>query len=183
MDGDEIWQKQAIQNIVEIINKNPDLDFIVQPMYTLVGDIYHYQPESAGRYNICGYKGHVTFRAMNIQKIGGIKFQGAHMQQGIFTLHNRLIQDIPNAKFVYQPIKYFHTTHLQRSSQDYQVQKRAKKYKFELGIPFSKNFDYPEVFYQPHPNTVPDIWAKRSIGYTLRACLETPLKTIKRRYG
>ena len=181
LDGDEIWPKSAIQNTVDIIHKNPNLDFIVQPMYNLVGDIYHYQPESAGKYNICGYKGHITIRAININKLGGLKFHGAHMQQGMFDPQGVLIQDRKNAIYRVQPIKYFHVTHLRRSNQDSLVQKRSKKYKYEWGIPFPRDFNYPEVFYLPHPILVSDIWEDRSLLYNLNALWQTPLREIHRR--
>lgn len=180
LDGDEIWPKSAIQNTLDIINHGFDLDFIVQPMYNLVGDIYHYQPESAGKYHLCGHKGHVTIRAINIKKIGDLKFQGAHMQQGMFDPQGVLIQDRPHAKFVYQPIKYFHTTHLHRSNLDQKVQKRTAKFKYEWGVPFPKNFSYPEVFFLPHPKIVPDIWEPRSFLYNLNALWQTPLRSLHR---
>jgi len=182
LDGDEIWPSAAIKNTIEIIRKNPDLDFIVQPLYNLVGDIYHYQSESAGKYNICGFKGHITIRAINVKKMGGIKFYGPHMQQGVYDMQNNLIQDRNNAMWLYQPIKYFHTTHLIRSEKDYSVQKRKSKYKFELGNRFPYSFEYPEVFYLPHPLMVPDPWNKISFPYFLNALIQTPLRYLKRKF-
>jgi len=180
LDGDEIWPRSAIKNTINIIANNPNLDFIIQPLYNLVGDIYHYQSEFAGKYNICGYKGHITIRAINIKMIGGIIFSGDHMKQGIFDLHGCLIQDRSKALFEFQPIKYFHTTHLRRSNQDFRVQKRSAKYKHEWGIPFHNNFSYPEVFYLPHSVLVKDIWEHRSLLYNLNALWQTPLRQIHR---
>lgn len=180
LDGDEIWPANAIQNTVNIINTHPDLDFIVQPFYNLVGDVYHYQPESAGKYNLCGYTGHVTIRAINNQNMGGVKFHGAHMQQGMFDANGVLIQNRLDSKFIFQPVKYFHTTHLRRSNVDAQVQKRPAKFKYELGTSFPFDFKYPEIFYSPHPALVKDVWERRNILYNLNALWQTPLRHLHR---
>ena len=53
LDGDEIWSKAGIEEIIGLITKyGNSKDLIVSPVKMLIGDIYHYQEERAGRYNV-----------------------------------------------------------------------------------------------------------------------------------
>jgi len=184
LDSDEIWPYEAISATRKLIlERGSELDFIIQPFYSLVGDIYHYLPESAGRYQIGPFRGHLTIRAMNLHRLRGLHYSGEHMRQGIYDASGTLIQDRLAAAYIYQPIKYFHTTHLPRSlspTTDNLVNRRSQKFKFELGIPFPDDFSHPEVFFLPHPRVVPDPWFRRSVSYTLSSLVQTPMKTFRR---
>lgn len=186
VDGDEIWTRAGISATVDFISAAGDsVEFIIQPYYNLIGDVYHYQDPSAGRYHIGSYSGHVTIRAVNMTKIPGLHYDRPHMQRGLFDAKGTLIQDRPQAQSRYMPIPYFHTTHLHRSltaAQDSQVVKRRPKYKYELGHPFPPDFVYPEVFYLPRPEEVPSPWLHRDFRYLVAASWQTPLRILKRKY-
>lgn len=185
VDGDEIWPSDVIKSsITTIKNDGNNYDFFIRHHYDLVGDVFHYQEEMAGRYNLRNYTGHFAIRAVNIESIKGIHFGKPHGQLGIFNESEILIQDYPLYKTTLLPGSFFHTTHLQRSKNsqfDRQVMKRDFKYKYELGHAFPKDFKYPEVFYYPRPDFVSSPWEKRSFSFVLNSLWQTPLKMIKRR--
>ena len=185
VDGDEVWWNDSIKEIVDLINKDGNsLDSVVSKYYNIVGDIYHYQEERAGRYEIDGRIGHLNIRAMN-RGIPGLKFKLPHGQQGIFDEADTLVQnrDKEKRKFL-EEYAYLHFTHMNRSSsseENLKVMKRNIKMKYELGIRFPYDFYYPEVFFIPRPYFVPSPWVKMTSDYYIKALVETPIRKFKRR--
>lgn len=184
LDGDEVWWEDRLKRARQIIEKEgKKLDSMVHRYYNLVGDIYHYQEEEAGRYRIDGQVGHLNIRFFN-RKIDGLHFDKEHGVQGIFDASGVLIQERDRKKRFHTGDYYLHFTHLVRSStrqDDLKVVKRALKYKYELGRRFPSDFVYPEVFYKSYPSFIENPWQKRSLGYVARALIETPLRKIKRK--
>lgn len=184
VDGDEIWWERGVTEITEEIRGHGDkIEAIVVPTYNLIGDIFHYQEEAAGQYRLAGRKGHYNLRAVN-RGIPGLRSSGPHGTWGWVDGTGKMIQDRDPRKIVFVDAPYLHATHLPRAKtgiEDFDVPKRAKKLKYEMGVEFPKDFYYPEVFFRPRPEIIPSPWIKRSLGYTIRAALETPLKKIKRR--
>src|SRR5690606_20369951 len=92
LDGDEVWWNDSISTVVDLVKtKGKDLETIVQPYYNLIGDIYHYQEEIAGKYSFDGRKGHLTIRMMS-SKIPGLHYAKEHGQRGLFDTSGNLIQ-------------------------------------------------------------------------------------------
>jgi glycosyltransferase involved in cell wall biosynthesis len=184
VDGDEVWWDSSIGEVRRLIEEKGDsLETVVSRYYNVVGDVYHYQEENAGRYKIDGKVGHLTIRAIN-RKIPGLHFEKPHGQQGLVDGAGLLIQNRdPSKRFWAQNYSYLHFTFMPRSSsrdEDLKVPKRKIKIKYELGREFPRDFYYPEVFFRPKPPVVKDIWERADWQYLLRAGLETPLKKIKR---
>lgn len=184
VDGDEVWWDTSIKEVVGMIRKKGrQLESIVNRSYNLVSDIYHYQEETAGRYEIDGRRGHLTIRAMN-KSIPGLHIAKPHGQQGFFDESGILIQERPRKSRKFLDVFYLHFTHVVRSSTkelDLRVPKRDIKLKYEIGVPFPRDFYYPEVFFRPKPNIVPAPWQRMSFLFWTRALAETPLRKIKRR--
>lgn len=181
IDGDEIWTKEGIRKVVGAIQKKEEeIESIVVKTINFVGDVYHYQEEEAGKYEIAGKRGHYNLRAINL-KIPGLHADLPHGQQGYFDGKGRPIQERDPSKILFLPVSYFHTTYLPRSSKDSEVPLRAKKRKYEIGVPLPKDIKYPEVFYLKRPKIVPDLWLRMNKAIWARAMVETPLKKIKRR--
>lgn len=184
VDGDEVWWEGSIKKLTKTIRKKGGkLETIVTPSYLLVGDIYHYQEEKAGRYEIDGRRGHLNIRAMN-RRIPGLHLEKPHGTQGFFDKDSTLIQERPKEFRKFLNVYHLHFTHLPRSSTlelDKKVPKRAMKLKYELGIPFPKDFYYPEVFFKPKPDIVPSPWQKMDLGYIFKASLLTLPRKMKRR--
>lgn len=183
LDGDEVWWKDSIGKIIETINKKQDLDLIVTPYYSIVGDIYHHQEEIAGQYNLAGKKGHLNIRVVN-RTIPGLHFDKPYGQEGFFDEHNQTIQDRDSKKMIFLDAPYLHFSNIKRSNSslaDSKVMQRKRKIRHEIGIKFPKDFKYPEVLYQKRPKFIPDPWVKMTTKFKIKSYLQTPLRKIKRR--
>jgi len=182
IDADEIWSKDALQKTIQTINREGEkIESIVVRTINFVGDVYHYQEEGAGKYEIAGRIGHYNLRAMNM-KIPGLHATLPHGQQGYFDGQGNPIQKRDPKKIFFVPVAYFHATHLTRSSKDEEVPLRGKKRKYEIGLLLPKETKYPEVFYAKRPEMVDSPWVKMGKIEWLRAALQTPLKKLKRKF-
>lgn len=183
IDGDEVWWRDSIKRVIQMINSSQGdrLYGLVTPVINLVGDIYHYQDEQSGDYELLGKKGHFNIRAVN-RKIPGLHIKNEYPMEGFYDRDNNLIQSLENKlKFVKAPLLHF--SHLKRSSNavgDLKTVKRGSKLKYEIGVKFSPAFQYPEVFYNQRPDIVQSPWQRMSTTFRIRALIETPLKKIKR---
>ena len=183
VDGDEIWWEDSIKKVTDFIRKNGDkYESVVVPTINLVGDIFHYQSETTGKYKIAGKTGHYNLRAVNT-KIPGLQALGPHGQMGWADGQEKMIQDRDSSRIKFIDAPYIHATNLVRAGKgkDNEVIKRKKKMKYEFGLPFPKDFYYPEVFFKDRPDAIESPWARMSRAFKFRAYLETPLKKIKRR--
>jgi glycosyltransferase involved in cell wall biosynthesis len=184
VDGDEVWWEDSIKAVISTVRTEGEtLETIITVPYNIVGDIYHYQEEAAGRYEIDGRRGHFSFRAIN-RKIPGLHLKKPHGAQGFFDRNGILIQERPKKFRKFLDAPFMHFTHMVRSSsreKDLKVPKRDIKLKYELGIPFPLDFYYPEVFFRSRPAIVPSPWRKIRKDYFLRAFMETPIRRLKRR--
>lgn len=175
LDGDEVWWKDSINKLTEKIKQDGKiLEAVVVPMIVAVGDLYHYQPESAGMYQILGKKGHYTLRALN-RKIPGLHVDQPYGAEGFFDNKNIPIHERSKVEFL--DVSYLHVTHLARSSQ----KRLYNKFKYELGRSFSEDFKLPEVLYKSRPSIVDDPWKKMDTSYLLKSLMITPLLLIKRK--
>lgn len=178
LDGDEVWPERSIKKVIKNIEDNQDTQAFFVKTYNVVGDIYHRQPDSAGKYHIKDKKGHLSVRFINLKKIPNLNVSLPHGQQGYFS-GNKLIQDLPKVRFV--DTFYIHTTHLDRSSQDKKTLKRGFKKKYELGIKINSS-DIPQVFYKKIPSFVPVVNRPRGLITYLKCLFFTPLKYFKRQF-
>lgn len=182
LDGDEIWWDDSIKKVVNEIKKNGNkIESVVVPTINLVGDIFHYQTKSGGKYQFGNLKGHYNLRVVK-RNIPGLHSQGVHGVWGWADEKDNQIQNRGTFKFVDAP--YMHMTHLTRSDTvegDRNVIKRKKKLKYELGKSFPLDFYYPEVFFKENPDFIKSPWEAASSSYKFRAFFETPLKLIKRK--
>lgn len=155
LDGDEIWPRKNLRRLLQAAaNAAPNTLAFINRSRNCVGDIYHYLPESAGRYQIKGITGHLNIRL--IRNLPNLKITGQYPLEA-YTLNGQLLQSIEDRiKFV--DTWYLHTTHLSRStrkSADSQVIDRLKKRKlWRPGLKMHQS-ELPEVFWQPRPAIVP----------------------------
>jgi len=185
VDADEIWWDDSIKLVIETIKEEgKNLESIVVPTMNMIGDMFHYQENEAGRYHLAGRVGHYALRAIN-RKIEGLHGQGEH---GVFMWadeHGVKIEDRDPKRIKFLNAPYIHTTHLKRSNTlegEKAVYKRSKKLKYEIGIEVPKDFYYPEVFFRSRPNFVKSPWETPSLKYKFIASIETPLKKFRRRH-
>jgi len=175
LDGDEIWPSFGIKTATDFCHSHPESESLVVRSRNLVGDIYHCLPESAGKYHLAGHVGHLNLRFINLKKIPGLHAAKPHGQQGYFDSNDTLVQDL-NPSFL--DIYYHHATHLIRSS-SFETPKRQQKLKSELGSKILLK-DQPEIFFIPHPNSVPDVTSSAPFSFWLKAALQTPPRRLKR---
>ena len=184
VDGDEVWWEDSIKKVTETIeSKKNSIESIVVPMIYPIGDIYHRQEEKAGKYNLVGKKGHFALRGVS-RNIPGLTSTNPHGTWGWTDGEGKMIQDRSPEKILYVEAPYLHFSLLERSmsrEDDVKVIKRARKFKYELGNSFPKDFYYPEVFFRPRPKIAPSPWIRMDTKFFMRAAFETPLRKIKRR--
>ncbi|MFA6533527.1 MAG: glycosyltransferase [Patescibacteria group bacterium] len=183
VDADEIWWEDSMKTLISEIKKedNNNESFVV-PTVNVVGDIFHYQEESAGKYRFGNLKGHFNLRAVK-RNIKGLHSQGIHGVWGWADGDNKQIQERNTFQFVNAP--YLHTTFLPRGKKrvnDLEVPKRERKLKYEIGEKFPLDYYYPESFFINKPDFISSPWAVMPNGFRFRSFLETPFKKIKRRF-
>lgn len=182
VDADEIWWRDSIRKVTEFIKENGDkYESVVVPTINLVGDIFHFQPASTGKYKIAGKVGHFNLRAVNM-RISGLQALGPHGQMGWADGAGEMIQDRNPGKIKLIDAPYLHATNLQRArgGKDSEVIKRKKKMKYEFGNPFPKDFYYPESLFTDRPDFIESPWQVMNTAFKTRAFFETPAKKIKR---
>ena len=174
LDGDEVWWDKSIETLTGKVRKaGKTRDLAVVPNYMLVGDIYHYQEEKAGRYKIGSVSGHYNVRAL--RKTEGLKVEGLYPNEAYVTGNGIKIQDLPDEKMLFLKEGYLHASFLKRSGKD------RKKIKYEIGREFPLDFYYPEVFFRERPESVSCPFEPMGGKYKLIAGLLTPFKKIRRR--
>lgn len=175
LDGDEIWWQSSIKELKKTIDKRGnEIDGVVVPMKVAASDIYHFQEEQAGQYQILGRKGHLSLRAIR-KKIPGLRVGWPYGKETYLDENSLPVQERKNVIFLEAP--YLHVTHLERSSS----KRRYNKYKHELGNEVSKNFKFPEVLYEEYPSFISSPWNKISGIKKIKSQLLTPLRKLKRR--
>jgi len=147
LDGDEVWWQESIRNLVSVINdKGTDLDSIVVPFKNLIGDMFHFQPESKGRYTIDDKTGFLTIRALN-RGIGGLKISGEYPSEGYTNFEGTPVQELDRNRRIFLNVSYLHLTNL-------------KKVKCGLGKSVPLDYYYPEVFFKTKPTFVSSPWVR-----------------------
>lgn len=174
LDGDEIWWEDSIRKIInKIKTRGEKIEGIVVPMVVSLGDIYHFQEEGAGRYEILGHKGHLSLRVIK-RKIPGLHVDWPYGKESYLDENNKLIQEREGIIFLNAP--YLHVTHLKRSS----GKRIQSKFKYEKGILFPKDYKYPEIFYASYPKIISNPLRKRNNFYEIIGLLKQPFLRIKR---
>lgn len=182
LDGDEVWTKKYITDATQYIRSHPSTETVVTRTYNLVGDIYHSLPESAGKYELAGHKGHLNLRFINLKKVPGLHVSHPHGQQRYLDINNTPIQNRDPEYIAFLPIYFHHATHLIRSLDrlhDLLVPKRKQKLKYEIGPKIPPD-DIPEVFFTKRPSVVPDVTGQASLLFWTISALETIPRRAKR---
>jgi len=181
LDGDEIWPDEAIKEVRRIVDTSGNkFEYLVNGYYNLIGDVFHYQDPSAGKYHIGSYSGNVTTRIIHMKNIPGVHFNLPYGKEGLFDGSETPIQNRSPIRTLLCEQSYLHTSHLSRSSQDRLVMQRSKKFKYEPGHRFPGNFSYPSCFYFPSPPQVRNPWIKRNLVYTAKSIFLFPFIKVKR---
>lgn len=112
VDGDEIWPEKNLERMVLTMKQSDNLTIaLVCRSRNVVGDLYHYLPESEGHYQIGQWKGHLNIRA--IRNLPGLTLKGEYPNEW-YELDGNKIQNFP-IRLQFVDTWYLHTTHLIRS--------------------------------------------------------------------
>lgn len=173
LDGDEIWHNEQIRlQIEKIRNAGNEFDVVVNKNLMLIGDMFHFQEELAGRYHIQGRSGHLTIRF--IRNKPGLVVSGSYPLEA-FSINGVKVQELPKSRINFSDNFYLHASFLERSSRD------AKKLKYEIGERLPYDYFYPEVFFLDKPEIVPGPWKIMKSSFRLKSMIQTPIKKIRRR--
>lgn len=184
VDGDEVYPSSLCEEIVEAVkNEEMNLEGIVVGRYDLLGDIYHFQDERVGTYNLFGRKGHFVLRLINKKNIPGLHLEGLYPHEGNYDKNREALINHDSQKFYFTKKRLFHAMYLPRSTKGNSLSDtiHRNKWKIEMGKRMKDDTLIPEVFHQPHPVFVPDSYKRRSVFYEVAACFITPIKIIKRK--
>ncbi len=164
LDGDEVWPKATIEELVVAMNNSPkEKDAVVVGQWVCMGDIFHYS-KPLERYEHSQYPGMKGFRLPRaIRKIKGLHGIGLYGFESYADKNGLNISYWDMKRLIFIKNKFFHMTLLPRSSsrkKDREVMMRSQKTFFYKGASFPKKLKYPEVFYRKHPTIVPSPWRK-----------------------
>lgn len=182
VDGDEIYPEDTIQEILALSANREFIGGVVR-RHDLLGDIYHYQTENVGEYNLFGEKGHLVLRLVNKDSIPGMKVAGIYPNEGYVDGNGKPLISYTKNKFFFTKGRLFHATYLRRSSKGGNLADTLyrSKFKIESGRTFPHTQQYPSVFFLKKPDFVPSVTNKRSALFETAASMITPLKIFKRK--
>lgn len=128
VDGDEIWPQENLEKLIKAMEKaKPETLALVNRTRNCIGDLQHYLPESAGKYHIGPWQGHLNIRA--IKNLPGLTVTGEYPNEA-YLHQGKKLQDQPeNLELV--DTWYYHATHLKRTGwwHSFKVIDRLKKFK------------------------------------------------------
>lgn len=187
LDGDEIWPKKSIVQLIKEIKNasNKIQSFCVRPI-NFVGDSRFIHPETFSGQTPHGPKGLKGFFSTRVfrRHIPGLHIAGPYGKESFYDENNITLRERKEHVKYLPNVYYWHMSYLPRSSsraKDKQVMMRKKKRKYEISTPRPNWIEIPEVFYLPRPKIVPDPFYKMTSWEFLKAVIQTPLKRIKRK--
>ncbi|AEE17294.1 glycosyltransferase [Treponema brennaborense] len=173
LDGDEIWWKDSIEELIAIANSAEEPLLVAQHYINCAKDIFHYRKPGRDVFAFLDKNEASTIRLYST-KIPGIHCGGYYGIEGFFDGDNNEVQ-CGKYQISWQKEKYFHTSYIQRSSnqnKDLKAFSRMSKLFMSYDYKFPKNYKFPEVFYETYPALVcspfkRNIFSLRTFGYFL----------------
>jgi glycosyltransferase involved in cell wall biosynthesis len=130
LDGDEIWPPASIEAVRQACLKAaPAIDTIAVKFWNFCHDVFHYQPDEEGGYEIGGQRGFITVRATRTD-LAGLTVGGDYGVEGYYDGAGRPVQDRGNKHLLILDCHYFHASNLVRSSslsKDWEIGYRRRK--------------------------------------------------------
>ncbi|MCL4397625.1 glycosyltransferase [Patescibacteria group bacterium] len=170
LDGDEVWSSTNIKKFLHDLETMPKEKIAVYcRSRNAVGDIYHYLPENAGKYQFQGRRGNFNMRGF--RNIPGLTVGGVYPLE-MYEYQGKSLNGW-DEKLQFSDSWYLHATHLKRSSSNLKVA-GIRSQKLEKGLVFQSQ-ELPEVFAELD-------FPRRSVLYEVAASIVTPAKNIKRSF-
>lgn len=170
IDGDEVWPKNAIIELVKISQQKNAPYAVVSPVRMCIGDIYHVQDSKAGKYHILGKTGHYNIRLY--QRIQGYSWHGTYPLEFYSNAKHIPIQN-QQEQLIFAKNQYWHMSYLPRSTVD-----THRRRVFEFGR--RDHAKMPDVFTMERPAIVPAPDVSYSMLESIYAGIRTPLVWVKR---
>ncbi len=144
LDGDEVWSRRGMEEIMRVMSTE-DTECFIAPFYLCVGDVYHYSKK--GAYTLRGKVVHATPRLFKNNK--GLHWSGSYNHDAICDNEGRKVFE--KEKVVFLQEKFWHLSHLRRSSIDDQEYSSGSSRKFKRRLTYfliGKKIEekIPEVF-------------------------------------
>ena len=183
VDGDEIWWKDSVEEIKNIIN-SPNAPLLIATRFiNCAGDIYHYRKDCRETYHINDVVGAISIRVFS-KSIEGIHCSGDYGNEGYVDYSGHTVQNNIWSTVI-QNGKFLHTSYLQRAGnkiQDRAVFSRSWKNKSQniWDCRFPRNYKYPEVLYLQYPEMIHSPWDKASLLVRLMQVKKT-VRYLKRK--
>lgn len=172
LDGDEVWSEAGMNEAsTKIKSASKNITAFVSKTLIPLGDLFHYQSESAGRYRLLGRTGHFNLRGY--RKKGGYRWIGRYPLETYVDGKGIPIQE-KSKNLVMLEYPYWHLTHLKRSNKDIH-----RKLKLEIGE--KRKILLPEVFFKTRPNIIPSPWTSFTQKEKVYSYFFTPLVKLKRK--
>jgi glycosyltransferase involved in cell wall biosynthesis len=146
LDGDEVWPNRTIMEATKVIGSDGIHDCILVPYYNCVGDIFHdYRRDSS--FKLPGRPGRLALRFIRMRP--GVRWVGEYDRDTLHDAEGRMVSR-PNNTVVLDN-RFWHLTHLQRSSADNDVYSSGgtrwtKRRPTYFGIGRTIRESVPEVF-------------------------------------
>lgn len=178
LDGDEVWNQKTFANFLRFLEKQPQKVWaVVTRTRNCVGDVFHYQAESAGRYEILGRKGNLNIRAY--RKLPGFHWANDYPLEAWCDNSGRPVNTQDDHLAFFDDF-YWHMTFLPRTS-DSSIVKGWRKVKLESGITVKDKTSLPEVFFSKNrPAIVADPLKKMPLWKDSLGKVILGLKNIRR---
>lgn len=146
LDGDEIWTNRGVTEALEAIRSREGVEFVLAPYYNCVGDIFHDYVRQ-GAFRTLGRSVRVAPRLLRVSD--RLRWEGQYGHDTLMYGNQRAEFDAANSVVLTQ--KFWHLTHLQRSSSDAGVyssggDRNDKRRPTWLGIGKAIKEPVPEVF-------------------------------------
>ena len=171
LDGDEVWSRESFCEQIALIQTVSDnVMGIVVPTYQCVGDIFHLQDNSAGKYRFFGTEGHFNIRMYRKRK--GFSWIGRYPLEAYCNQEKEPIQN-NEKQLLLAKNGYFHMSRMYRSSVDTHAKKAV-----EQGYLHCKLL--PEVFFETRPLFVSSPWISFSPTEKYKVFFRTPILRLKR---
>jgi glycosyltransferase involved in cell wall biosynthesis len=175
VDGDEIWPKKQLVQLLKLTKELPKGKLaVVNRTRNCVGDVWHYLPKETGRYQFGQWRGHLNIRLMRTLPY---EIEGTYPWEEYRLAGESINQMAERLELTNSWL--LHVTHLSRSSANGHVPLGRRKQLLETGLPIRQG-DLPEVLFQNRPDDITNPLEKRSGWYEIAAQLITPLKQVKR---
>jgi glycosyltransferase involved in cell wall biosynthesis len=148
VDGDEVWTTRGMEEATGVIAQDASASFMVAPFYLCVGDVYH-ASKREGKFDVLGRQGNYAIRFF--RNTPELAWKGAYEHDTLVNKNDEAAFTRRNTVFLKE--KFWHATHLARSSRDAcdyssggtRKEKRRLTYTW-IGVPISE--PVPEAFGQ-----------------------------------